>query len=217
MSRPEQQVELLVGAAELDVGVDRDRVVALQQRVEQLEHRDRLAARRSAWRSRRARAAARRWSCAASAEQVRHRHVEPLAVAADLERGLGVEDLERLLLEGARRWRRSPRRTSTGRVRRAAAGVADARGVVADDQHDRVARRPGTRAACCSTTVWPRWMSGAVGSMPELDAQRPALAAACASLRSSAPSGRESTALRASQAACAAGVGGCVGIHRAQC
>ena len=38
----EQQVELLVGAAELDVGLDRDRVVALEHRVEQLERRDRL-------------------------------------------------------------------------------------------------------------------------------------------------------------------------------
>ena len=61
---PEQQVERLVGAAELDVGAHRDRVVALHQRVEQLEDRDRRAARRSAWRSRRARAAARRSSCA---------------------------------------------------------------------------------------------------------------------------------------------------------
>ena len=41
----EQQVELLVGAAELDVGLDRDRVVALQHRVEELERRDRLARR----------------------------------------------------------------------------------------------------------------------------------------------------------------------------
>ena len=37
-----QQVEGLVGAAELDVGVDRHRVVALEHRVEQLEQRDRL-------------------------------------------------------------------------------------------------------------------------------------------------------------------------------
>ena len=41
----EQEVELLVGPAELDVGLDRHRVVPLQQRVEQLEHRDRLAGR----------------------------------------------------------------------------------------------------------------------------------------------------------------------------
>ena len=38
----EQQVEGLVGAAELDVGAHRDRVVALHERVEQLEDRDRL-------------------------------------------------------------------------------------------------------------------------------------------------------------------------------
>ncbi len=39
---PDQQVELLVGAAELDVGLHRHRVVALHQRVQQLVHRDRL-------------------------------------------------------------------------------------------------------------------------------------------------------------------------------
>ena len=37
----EEQVELLVGPPELDVGLDRDRVVALQQRVEQLQRGDR--------------------------------------------------------------------------------------------------------------------------------------------------------------------------------
>ena len=38
----DQQVELLVGAAELDVGLERDRVVALHQRIQELVHRDRL-------------------------------------------------------------------------------------------------------------------------------------------------------------------------------
>ena len=38
-----EQVVELVGAAELDVGLDRDRVVRLHQRVEQLGDRDRLA------------------------------------------------------------------------------------------------------------------------------------------------------------------------------
>ena len=57
---PDQVVEGLVGAAELDVGADLDRVDALQQRVEELRQRDRLRARRSGGRSRRARAAGRR-------------------------------------------------------------------------------------------------------------------------------------------------------------
>ena len=40
-----QVVEELVGAAELDVGPDLDRVPALEQRVEELDQRDRRAAR----------------------------------------------------------------------------------------------------------------------------------------------------------------------------
>ena len=40
----DQQVELLVGAAQLDVGLERDRVVALHQRVQELVDRDRLSA-----------------------------------------------------------------------------------------------------------------------------------------------------------------------------
>ena len=54
-----EQVVELVGAAELDVGLDRHRVVGLHQRIEQLRDRDRLVRRPSAWRSRRARGAAR--------------------------------------------------------------------------------------------------------------------------------------------------------------
>ncbi len=42
---PEQEVELLIGAAELDVGAHGDRVVGLHERIEQLEDRDRLARR----------------------------------------------------------------------------------------------------------------------------------------------------------------------------
>jgi hypothetical protein len=38
---PQEQVELLVGAAQLDVGADRHRVVSLHERVQKLEHRDR--------------------------------------------------------------------------------------------------------------------------------------------------------------------------------
>ena len=98
MSRAEQQVELLVGAAELDVGRDRDRVVALEQRVQQLEQRDRrvggkplgevvaLEDLRDGGRAR-------------QAEQLLHRHVEPFAVESHFD-PLRVEHLEGLLLEG---------------------------------------------------------------------------------------------------------------------
>src|SRR4051812_48647022 len=51
------------------------------------------------------------------------------------------------------------------------------------------------------TTVWPRWMSGAVGSSPSLTRSGRPSRAAVASLASSAPAGRLSTALRARNAA----------------
>src|SRR5438270_6903039 len=54
------------------------------------------------------------------------------------------------------------------------------------------------------TTVCPRWMSGAVGSMPNLNRNGRPSREAPASFSSSAPSGSESTASRASQAAVSA-------------
>src|SRR3954447_8072379 len=53
------------------------------------------------------------------------------------------------------------------------------------------------------TTVWPTWMSGAVGSMPSLTRSGRPSASACASFAASAPSGRQSTAFRARYAAAA--------------
>ena len=111
----EQQVELLVGAAELDVGAHRHRVVALQQRIEQLEHARSARAPRSAWRSRRARAAARRSSCARggtgppSACRATRRCGAPRAL------GVVAQHLERLLLVG-RALRVDLLAESTGRV-----------------------------------------------------------------------------------------------------
>ena len=126
------------------------RVVALQQRVEQLEHRDRLAAPRSVWRSRRARAAGRPWSCRTSAQQLGHRHVEPFAVAAHLQpRGIVVEDPQRLLLEGRGVGvdllvgRASGAASSAPRDRRR--GPCSRRRSAPRD-----GRRPGTRAACAA-------------------------------------------------------------------
>ncbi len=97
----EQQVELLIGAAELDVGLDRHRVVALQQRIEQLEDRDRRRGRRSAWRSRRARGSGRRSSCgrarnSSSIGMSSHSLLRRTSIRSR------VEHLERLLLEGPR-------------------------------------------------------------------------------------------------------------------
>ena len=80
----QQQVELLVGAAELDVGAHRDRVVALEQRVEQLEHRDRLAAAVALGEV----VALEQLGDGGGArepEELLGAHVEPLAVAAHLD------------------------------------------------------------------------------------------------------------------------------------
>src|SRR5215210_749086 len=55
----------------------------------------------------------------------------------------------------------------------------------------------------CSTTVWPRWTSAAVGSRPSLTRR----GRRSASRRSSAPAGRQSTALRARWAAVRAASG----------
>ena len=70
-------------------------------------------------------------------EQLLHRHVQPLAVEADLE-ALGVEHLERLLLERLR-VRVDLGRREDGPRRGAPARVAHPRRVVADDQHHDVA------------------------------------------------------------------------------
>ena len=68
-------------------------------------------------------------------KQVLHRHVEPLAVAAHLDAGSASSTFS------ACSWKvaafasiSSP--DSIGRVAERPLGIADARGVVADDQHD---------------------------------------------------------------------------------
>ena len=66
-------------------------------------------------------------------------------------------------------------------------------------------RRPGTRAACAARRVCPRWMSGAVGSMPELDAQRAALLGASCELR------RERARRAGCRPRCAASRAACLG------
>ena len=70
---PGEQVVELVGAAELDVRLDRDRVVGLHQRVEELRDRDRLARGEALARSRPARGSARPSSCASGGARRRNR------------------------------------------------------------------------------------------------------------------------------------------------
>ena len=185
---PEQQVELLVGAPQLDVRVDRHRVIALQQRVQQLEHRDRLA-RLPAFGEVLALEQLRGGRRAHQPEQVDHRHVQPLAVAPHLQPcGVLVEDPQRLLLEG-RRVRLDLLGAEHRAQRRAPRGVADARGVVADDQHHHGARRPGTRAACPAR---PRGRGGCPAPSGRCRASPAAAGSprrASASFAASAPSG----------------------------
>ena len=167
---PHQQVELLIGAAQLDIGLDRNRVVALQQRVHQLEHRDRRAGGEPLGEVVTLDDVRHRGG-GQQPEEVGHRHVEPLAVEADLQ-AVRVEYLQRLLLEGRgvgpdllvaeHRPGRGP-----------SAGVADARGAVTDDQHDRMAGVLELTHLLQHDRE-PRWMSERVGSIAQLDPQRSA-------------------------------------------
>ena len=137
LQRPaHEEVEGLVGAAELDVGADRDRVVALEHRVQQLEQRDRLGGRHPLGEVVALEQLGDRDE-ADEPEQVLHRHVQPLRVAADLQPLVVGEHLGRLVEVGLgvlvdlrrrehRPGRRAPRR------------ITDPRRVVADDQHDGV-------------------------------------------------------------------------------
>ena len=193
---PEQQVELLVGAPQLDVGVapPPSHSPAAADTAARASRSARAADQRLAKSSRSS-------SCATvvvrtQRQQLGHRHVQPLAVAPHLQAlGVGVEDPQRLLLEGRgvgldlllgehRAQARAPR------------GVAHARGVVADDQHHPVAgvlelAQLAQHDRVAEVDVGRRRVD------PELDPQRPALRArALAACSASAPSGRLSTALR---------------------
>jgi hypothetical protein len=133
-----QQVELLVGAAELEVTLQRDRVVALHQRVQELVHADGRAGLVAlveviALHHARHRVLGGELDHAARAERV-----APLGVAADL-RLLRVQDQRGLLevglgvgldlLTGQRR----PRGVAAGRI-------ADQRGEVANQEDHLVAQ-----------------------------------------------------------------------------
>ena len=93
-----------------------------------------------------------------------------------------------------------------GPRRGAAAGVADARGVVADDQHDAVARVLELAQLLQHDGV-AEVDVGRGRVEAELDPQRPALALGELELRSSPPSGSDSCALRSEVAAASAGRG----------
>ena len=134
-----EQVVELVGAAQLDVRLDRDRVVGLHERVEELGDRDRLI-RRVALREVVALEQARHGG---RSRQAQHRGevelAQPFAVEAHLEPRRVVVDEELRLLEVALRVRVDllvgEHRPLGGPTRR----VADPGRVVADDEHPDVA------------------------------------------------------------------------------
>ena len=130
----DQQVELLVGATEFDVGAHRHRIVSLHQRIEEFVNRDRLVrpvalAEIVALEHARDGGGRRELDHAGGAERV-----APLRVEANLGL-LGVEDLEhlRLVRDGIgldlRARQRRPRHVL-------ACGIADQAGEIADEEHD---------------------------------------------------------------------------------
>ena len=193
-SRPVEQVVELVGAAELDVGLDRDRVVGLHQRVEQLRDRDRLVRARSAWRSRRARGSARRSSSASAAGSRRSRACSSHSLLKRTSVRSGS-----MIVDAARSSAARCASISSGSMHRplglAPRRVADPRRVVADDQNADVPLVLEGAHAVQRDAV-PEGTSGAVTSIPSFTRSgRPSF-----SFCSSAPSGRTCGALRVSSA-----------------
>ena len=68
----------------------------------------------------------------------------------------------------------------------------------------------------CSTTVWPRWMSGAVGIEAELDAQRPALLRGRREALLEAPGGKRLGGVAGQERGLGGGIG-TGGWHPGQC
>ena len=134
---PHQQIELLVGSAELDIGFQRDRVVALDQRIEELVDRDRLLG-RVALGEIVALEHARNSVLAGQLDHVGSAHLaEPLGIESHLG-ALAIEHLEDLIGVGRR-----VGRDVLGRQRLArdvlAGRVADHSGEVADQENDLMA------------------------------------------------------------------------------
>jgi hypothetical protein len=129
-----QQVELLVGSPQLDVRPDGDGVVTLQDGVQQLEQRHRLA-RAPAPGEVLALEDLRDGDVPHQGEERLGGHVEPLGVVADLEPLVRAQNLRGLIDVGAGVGVDLLAREQ-GPCRGATARIPDARGVVADDEHD---------------------------------------------------------------------------------
>ena len=159
-----EEVVELVGAADLDVGLDRDGVVRLHERVEELRQRDRLV-RGEALRE------------VVPLEQLRdgQRSRQPHDVgvgrASRATRRCGGSPCGRGRGSGtpARRTRARSRRAPRRRAPAAPSSVpTDRRSAPCSRRRSARRRGPraGTSASRSSTHANPRWMSGAVGSIP---------------------------------------------------
>ena len=131
-----QQVEQLVGPAQLDIGLDGYGVVRLRHRIEELVQRDRLLLLVAVRKSSRSRIRATVNWLVSRSRSAKPSGVEPLRVAPQLGR-VRVEDAERLVDVGLRVLVDLLARERRAR-RVAARGVADERREVADDEHDGV-------------------------------------------------------------------------------
>ena len=210
---PDQQVELLVRAAELDVGLDRHRVLALQQRVEELHDRDRLALGEALGEVVALEHPGHR-VLRRQPEDVLHPHrSEPLGVVPDL-RAVAVQDPPELTEEALAvrpdhgRLQARPR---LGLARR----VADLRREVADDE-DGVCPRSWNSRSFRRTTAHPSVTSGAVGSSPSFTRSGRLDSTECSSLSRSSASGTTSAAFRVRYSNCSRASGAAIAADRSR-
>ncbi len=160
----DEQVELLVAASELDIGLHGDRVHPLQQGIQELHHGDRSAigvalgevvALEHAGDRRRGRE---------SQDRLHVHRLEPLGVVSDLG-ALSVQDVPELArASGPRTPARRPL-DSRGRVSLLPEG-SPTRAVKSPTMRTATCPRSWNCRSLCSTTAHPRVTAGAVGSRP---------------------------------------------------
>ena len=167
---PDQHVELLIGAADFEIGFERDRIVTLDQRIEQLVQKQRLLFGEPLLEVV-ALQHPRDAHLRGNLDQAAHAEfVHPFAVEADLGE-LAIENLERLRAIGfgvaldllARQ--RLARLGASGRI-------ADHRGKIADQENHGVARALKV-AQLLERQAVTEMQIGRGRIHPELDAQRP--------------------------------------------
>ena len=161
----DQKIEFLVGAAKLDIGLERDRIVALGERVQELVDRDRLPALITIREVVALEHARDRVFGGETDHSIRAERGQPRGVVCDL--GLfPIEDEEYLVGIGLGvGFELVARKRRPGDV--ASGGIADHSGEIADQKMMWCPRSCSWRSLL-NCTVWPRCRSGRVGSKPSL-------------------------------------------------